>query len=204
MTLSTLKSKPYIISNRTTDPYISPITPAELADYLSIEYDPSLDDILTDTLSAAGQLYVDYTSCELLERDYVLHLSRWPEYGKSTSGLVPTAAQQRFWIDVPIYPATELTGFTAEGEDVLLNAALHSSDKPSRITVTSPIYESDLIITYKAGYPTAAEINPATLYGVKMLAGWLYEHRGACSNENPILESGAAAIFNADRVIKSL
>jgi len=205
MITSTLKSSPNITSNRTSDPVVSPITASQLADYLALDYDPSMDAVLNIHLLAACNFYINYTSNELLQRDYVYKLDRWPEYGTRISGLSVVGGQQRYWLTIPVYPVATVSSIIIGGDDYTAKASIDLSSKPNRVMLEGgAITYGQIEMSYTAGYATAEEIPSNTLLGLYILAGYLYEHRGACAMTDAVKISGAKVFFDQARILVNL
>ena len=171
------KSKPNQASNRTLDPLVSPIAPQDLAEFIGAIYDPAQDAFLTSFLLAASAQYIAYTNNELLSRDYVYKLDRWPEQSPSYSGLGFEPARGHSWIDIPLNPVLDVTQVMANGQNITANVSLDLSSKPQRI-LTETSWMQDIQVDYSAGYATAENIPQSAIVGIKMLAAYLYEHRG--------------------------
>ena len=62
-------------SNTTVGALVSPITPAEFADYLDLDYNASDDALLNAHLLTACGWYIAHMSNELLTREWTL--KRW-------------------------------------------------------------------------------------------------------------------------------
>ena len=137
---------------------------------------------------------------ELLQRSWVLKFDRYPSQGESFGGLSPVSANLKSWIDIPLYPVTSVDSVTVDSEVEVTTSDLDS--KPPRVFFTS--YGINIDINYTAGYPTAADIPENVIMGLMMMAGYLYEHRGACEIGNAAKESGAGSLFGYNAMILSL
>ena len=187
-------------SNSTTDPLVSPVTPEELADYLGLDYEPSDDILLNSFLLTACGWYVAYMNNELLARDWTLKLDRYPSQGESFSGLSPVYANLSDWINIPLYPVSIINDIQVDGEVAVFTYDLDS--KPPRVFLNN--YGEDIVITYNAGYATASDIPQNVILGINMMAGYLYEHRGACDIGNAAKDSGAMSVWGYNAMILSL
>jgi uncharacterized phiE125 gp8 family phage protein len=194
------RARPNSQSNTTTDVLVSPVTPAELADYLGLDYDVSLDALLNSFLLAASGWYVAHMNNELLTRDWSLKFDRYPSDGDSFTGLSPIYANLSDWINIPLYPVTIITDVTVDGEVVTVASDLDS--KPPRIFLNN--YGENVVANYTAGYATAADIPASVILGINMMAGYLYEHRGACDIGDAAKDSGASSVWGYNAMILSL
>ena len=192
--------RPNKSSNTTADPLVSPVTPSELADFLGLDYTPADDALLNAHLLAACGWYIAHTNNELLQRSWSLKFDRYPSQGESFGGLSPVNANLKSWIDIPLYPVTVIDSVTVDGDAETVTSDLDS--KPPRVFFTS--YGLNIDINYTAGYPTAADIPENVIMGLMMMAGYLYEHRGACEIGNAAKESGAGSLFGYNAMILSL
>ena len=190
-------------SNRTADPLISPVTPAELANYLGLAYDSSDDSFLESFILSACVWYVAYSNNELLERDYTLKFDRYPQSSEGYSGLGIEPGILQGWIQIPVNPATDVTEILADGEDITADATIDYDSKPQRIKLPNRFLKA-IEISYTAGYPTSDDIPANILHGIKMLAAYLYEHRGECDAQNAAQKSGAAGMFSTESMILNL
>lgn len=185
-----------MISNRTLDPLISPVTNSELAEFLSVE---ASDPLLPGLLLAASQACIDYTNIELLERDYTLKYDRTPERQAGYAGLGIMGSLSAWWISIPLWPVPSIQSVTVGGEVVTPDQDLNS--KPARVAIQG---FGPTEVHYTAGHADSADIPPLLILGIKMLAAYLYEHRGACDVQDAIKQSGAASVWASSRMILSL
>ena len=137
---------------------------------------------------------------ELLQRAWSLKFDRYPSQGESFGGLSPVNANLKSWVDIPLYPVTTIDSVTVDSEVETTTSDLYS--KPPRVFFTS--YGINIDINYTAGYPNAADIPENVIMGLMMMAGYLYEHRGACEIGNAAKESGAGALFGYNAMVLSL
>ena len=186
MSLGNQRTRPNQQSNKTVDPLVSPVTPEGLADYLGLDYSPEDDVLLNSFLLTACGWYIAHMNNELLQRNYTLKFDRYPS-GESFSGLSPVYANLDSWISIPLTPVSVINDVTASGDTVAFTSDLDS--KPPRVFLTS--YAQDITVTYTAGYATASDIPQNVILGINMLAGYLYEHRGACEINDAVNKSGA-------------
>ena len=187
-------------SNTTAGALVSPVTPAEFADYLGLDYGASQDTLLNAHLLTACGWYIAHMNNELLERVWALKFDRYPAEGESFGGLSPIRSNLKGWINIPLYPVSTIDSVTVAGDVETVTSDLDS--KPPRVFFTS--YGCDIVINYTAGYPLATDIPPNIILGINMMAAYLYEHRGACDIGNAAKESGAASVWGYNAMILSL
>lgn len=191
--------RPNYQSNRPQTYLESPVTTAELADFLSLEF-CSDTETLTGYLLAATQACIDYTNIELLEREWVLKMDRNPERQAGFMGAGIMHAYAAWWIQLPIYPVLSIDSIKVAGESVTARSTDLDS-RPARVEVDE---SGEIEITYTAGHENVQDINPQILLGIKMLAGYLYDHRGACDITDALKASGAAMMWGNSRMILTL
>lgn len=191
--------RPNYQSNKPQDVLLSPVSPNELADFLSLEF-CSDTELLTGYLLAATQACLDYTNIEMLERQWVLKMDRNPERQAGYLGVGLMHAYAAWWVQLPVYPVQSIDSVKVAGESVTARS-IDIDSRPARVEVD----ESGAIeITYTAGHASIQDINPQLLLGIKMLAGYLYEHRGACDVGEAVKASGAAMMWGNSRMVITL
>ena len=186
-------------SNTTADTLVSPVTAEQFSDYLGLDYSPEDDVLLNAHLLSVCGWYIAHMSNELLQRSYTLKFDRYPS-GESFTGLSPIHANANAWIDIPVYPVSEITEVLVA--EVVTVSTSDLDSKPPRVFINN--YGQDIVITYIAGYATVAEIPPSVILGINMMAAYLYEHRGACEIGDAAKESGAASVWGYNAMILSL
>ena len=187
---------PNNISNTTTGALVSPITPQEFADFMSLPYTASDDDLLNSFLLAACEMCISYTNNELLERTWVYRADRLPEISIGHSGLGSIGATLAPWIEAPITPIQSITGITLDG-DAYTDFTSDLFSTPARVELEN---NGVIEITYLAGHPDETTIDPTLLLGIKMLAQYLFDNRG-CDMSMAIEMSGAAAVWYSVRLL---
>ena len=191
--------RPNAQSNTTRDPLISPVTLSEFSDFLGLDYDSSQQSLLESHLLAACGWYIAHSNNELLSRSYNLKFDRYPS-GESFGGLGPAYARYDAWIDFPLAPVESIVDVTSGGDTVSFTSDLDS--KPARLFTDA--CSQEISIDYIAGYETASDIPASVLLGIKMMAAYLYEHRGSCSVGDAAKDSGAMSVFGFNAMILSL
>jgi len=192
--------RPNKYSNKTSDALVSPVTAQELADFLSIEYASADAGLYNAFLLAATAACIDYTNIELLERDYTFKSDYYPQRQDAYAGVGMMYAYRAWWINLPLYPVSAVTSVEVNG----VAADEPMIDLVSRPARVEPQEMGAIEIAYTAGHTTAAAIDPRLTLGIKMLAAYLYEHRGACDVTQAMTASGAASVWNQCRMMVSL
>lgn len=200
MSIGNQRVKPNKQSNTTTDPLVSPVTPEEFAGYLGLDYEPSDDILLNSFLLTACGWYIAHMNNELLARNYTLKFDRYPSDGESFSGLNPVYANLSPWINIPLYPVSNITSVDVDGDIETFTDDLTS--KPPRIFFEN--FGINIVITYSAGYASKSDIPQSVTLGINMMAGYLYEHRGACDIDDAAKQSGAMSVWGQNAMILSL
>ena len=192
--------RPNKSSNRTTDSLVSPITPQQLADFLSIDYNAADANLYNGFLLAACDACIKYTNVELLQRTYTFKSDRYPERQEGYGGVGIMYAYRSWWINLPVYPVISVTSVEVDGT-AADDPSIDLDSIPARV---EPKEMGAIEIVYEAGHATAAEINSQLLLGVKMLAAYLYEHRGMCDVTDAVRASGAATLWDSAKVMVTL
>jgi hypothetical protein len=145
---------------------------------------------------AATQACIDHTNTELLQRQWTYRSDRQPPRQQGYTGIALMAELAPWWISIPLWPVSSIEDINLNGDAAEYDADLHS--KPARVQVEG---QGSIVIEYTAGHATAEEIDPRLILGIKMLAAYLYEHRGACEMDDAIRKSGAKAIWGCGMVM---
>ena len=186
-------------SNTTADPLVLPITPAELAEFMALDYSASDDAMLNSFIAAACESFIAYASHELLERQWVLNWSSHPQKQIGIGGLSPTKGIYTWRIDLPLTPVASVDTVTVEGDPAEYTARI--SDKPASIELNET---GEIEITYTAGYATAADIPQGILQGIMLLASAMYSSRGTCDLCDLLCHSGAKALWGRYMMVRSI
>lgn len=180
----------------TTDPLELPVTVAEFADWMGLE---SSDQLLYPMLVSATQAVIEYLQHDLIAREWIASIDVIPAKGSSEgiSGMLKLARS----VYLP-YGMTAVSGITVEDVALVENDDYEVLIPYGRVDLKS-LYRYDITITYNAGFGTSASSVPELIKtGIKMLAAWMYEHRGGCSDSgsSAITVSGTAAIIQPYRI----
>lgn len=182
---------------QTSDPLVSPVTNQELADWLVID---AADPLLQGILLTATSTVITYTGYDLIARDWSAQSWEWPSTGTRS---VPSISRQNYRLkDVVDVPYAKLIGvdlvevygvpttdFVQREDDIAF-----SSPVPVNFVDPSPL--PALRIEYRAGYgETAADVPDGIKQAIKMIAAFIYEHRGACDAMDALKRSGAKELL---------
>jgi hypothetical protein len=192
--------RPNKSSNRTAAPLVSPVTPQQLADFLSIDYDSADSDLYIGLLLAASDACINYTNIELLSRQYTYKADRFPERQSGFGGVGIMYAYRSWWIDLPLFPVIAVNSVKIKGE-AAVDPLIDLDSRPARV---DPREMGSVEIVYTAGHEAVDSINPQLLLGITMLAAYLYEHRGACDVASAVKQSGAATLWDSARMLVTL
>ncbi len=188
----------------TNDELISPVTNQELADWLRLDDDT--DTLLPVMTVTATQAVIDYLQRDLLPRNWVLVHEDWPTVSPTRRYSDVTFDFTCFnrVIELPYAGAISVDTVTTYGDvttEYRLLDALPSKIKFHYQSTTSSDDNPAITVAYTAGMgATAADIPQAIKTAILMTAAFLYEHRGQCTAEDALKDSGAAASINAFRV----
>jgi uncharacterized phiE125 gp8 family phage protein len=171
----------------------SPVTAAELAQFIGVASD---DALLDGMLIAATDAVIRYINQDLIEREWV--------------GIVPVPKSARLQLSPYVDPSTTFElPYTAllsvesvtGNDDEALEYTLESQRRPAKITVHGWDFLSEIRIEYTAGMVSI----PASIKSaIMMMAAYLYDHRGDCDADGGIKKSGAAMLLRPYRVEVSL
>lgn len=166
---------------------VSPVSVQELQSFLDVDSDATLEDLL----SVATDTVISFLNVDLLPRQWKLtvNLRREPL----------TVDYRRFpvrdwgWVELPYTNLVSVDSVKVDGE-----AVEYLTDEESRPARVYPkLFGDQLVITYTAG---ASKVPATVKTGIKMLAGYLFEHAGACDVTEALKKSGAEAVLRSYRV----
>lgn len=177
---------------KTTDPLVSPITTNELSDWLGGVSDP----ILPSLLLSATDAVIRFLGYDLTPRDWTLTLWDWPATGARTSpNLSPAPYRLQREINLPYAGVQSVQAVTSYGEPVAEYVARTQSLMLPAGVPREAFGDNDepaLVVEYTAGM---APVPPVISDAIKMLAAFLYEHRGECDVNDALARSGAAVML---------
>ena len=173
----------------TTDPLVSPATPAELAAWLRLDDDT--DPVLQMLLNEATEIVRAYLGYDVSEspRQFTYTMNRWPVSGTDTyPNLSRRLSNYSRGIRLPWANLISVESVTVWGEvttdfDTLGNV-LAFNDVSTQYDSGSPA----LAIEYTAGYDVVPQ---QIITNIIRVAAFLYEHRGKCEVIDAIEQSGA-------------
>src|SRR5699024_441890 len=173
------RTQPNVIRSWTNDPIVSPVTEAELADFLAVEV---TDPLLSGLALSATAAVMKFTNVELVRRNWHWVSDRFPERQPSYLGLGSSPAVSQWWITLPAWPLVSVESVTADDFEF----ETHSS----RLFVDQPEYP--LTVEYTAGYETA-DVPDIYRQAIMSLAAFMYEHRWDCDAAHAGRRSAAVA-----------
>ena len=188
----------------TNDELISPVTNQELADWLRLDDDT--DPLLPVMTVTATQAVIDYLQRDLLPRNWVLVHEDWPTVSPARRYTDITFDFTCFMrvVELPYAGAISVDSVSVYGEATAEYRLLDSLPSKIKFHYQSTIFDDDnpaITVSYTAGMgATADDIPQAIKTAILMTAAFLYEHRGQCTAEDALKDSGAAASINAFRV----
>ncbi len=179
-------------------PVTTAIELADLADWLVVDVS---DPVLPMVARLATAHVIEYLQSELVERQRTVVYQQWPARGSYAHlSISPRNDQIEHDVMLPYAQLISVESVTAYGE--ALDAADYRilDTKPASIRLSPQYATSDdfpaLSVEYAAGFgPTAQDVPEEIRIGIMTLAGYLYEHRGACDVDMAMRSSGAAAML---------
>ena len=175
----------------------SPVTAQELADWLALD---SADPLLNPMLLTATDAVIRRLGYDLLARDWIYTLWDWPVVGTPTSpSLTRQASELDRVIDLPYAKVISLDSVTSYGAAVT-GAVARQDDVALPRGIERYAYQINddpaLVFEYRAGFGETADDVPESIKtAIKQLAGFLYEHRGACDAADAMQKSGASVML---------
>lgn len=176
----------YKINQPSTD-LIQPFTAQSFADFIAIDYTTAIKPVLDSFIQTAAEICVQYTNTDLLKRDWVYKLDKNPKLQAAFTGVCPMYAVFDDYVYLPIKPVTAIK--TVKLNDETMTNYEFDLGEQARVQIEGI---GSIEITYTAGYDLIPE---RLLLGIKMLAAYLFERRGACDATDAIKLSGAAGIW---------
>lgn len=190
-----------------------PVSEAELADWIRVNdyQDPVFRMILMSATEAAQS----YTRRAFLEQEFTILFDGYPGYGTSTGGLDVLRKVPFDEIKLPFAPLIEVDSVKIirryGGEETIGSDEyrINTLKEPGTIKFISgkPVLTNDdqLQVEYRSGFGDSPHDVPLTIrLAILQAAGYLYEHRGDCSPENALFNSGAASSLISYRVYEVL
>lgn len=192
-------------STQPTTPVVAVVTNVELAHWLGVD---DSDSILPMMATAATAAVIEHVQHELINRQRTVTYQHWPHAGTVTGvSLSPSNAVLLDVVKLP-YALNAVVSEVKLYNDVTTDYSVQNI-KPSHIKIDDVSVSSDdefpaIVATYTSGYGTINDVPDAIKVGTLMLAAYMYEHRGECSADNIIQQSGAAsylALFRFNAVV---
>lgn len=183
------------MSVRTSAALVSPVTAADLAEYLGV--DPA-DPLISGVLLAATDAAIRYLQYDLNPRAWVLTLWDWPHEGTRHGRSV---SRQNYYlqreIQLPYAAIQSVETVTTYGTAVALADVIIREDSiilPLEIISERYKYNESpaIVVNYTAGLnPIPEAVNQAIL----MTGAYLYEHRGECDADGGLARSGGRMLL---------
>ncbi|MEZ0226540.1 MAG: head-tail connector protein [Alphaproteobacteria bacterium] len=181
----------------TSPPTIEPLTLDEAKLHLRVTSTVE-DALITSLIITARQICESFTGLALIERDYSLYLSEWPE----GDILLPLP---------PLVSVGLVNIYDAEGDATVFDAGNYTASDagmPGRIFLNDGIFPPQpgraadgIEIQFTAGYgDTATDIPQPLIQGIKQLLAHLYENRGD-DKTDALRASKAESLFQPFRIM---
>lgn len=181
----------------TAQPPVSPVSVEEVAAYLGLDdlspTDPSYA-LLDGLLDSAAYSVEKYINAPVERRLFSVRMAM-PYSGTrfDLKGLSGTQAYKAP-VRLPYAVDVSITEVKINDETVLSEGDDYKADG-YQVSIR-PSYDV-VVIQYDSG---SDPVPGPVLTGIKQLTAYLYEHRGACSAEDALMKSGAAATLQPFRV----
>lgn len=209
-----------------TPPSIEPITASELQKHLRANESILPADDAYELIAEARQEMEDRTGMAFINQTWRLSLDDWPNSQQQWwDGSVQSSISELYGprgligtISLPRYPVGSITSMTVYDEDSNATSVtvgdvfdVDTYQRPARIRLKSgqtwPVAlrpTNAIEILYVAGYgPNAASVPYAIKRAIKLLAAYMFAHRGdGCDANEAYQMSGAADIASRYRVKK--
>ena len=177
---------------KTTDPIASPVDVAELEEWLGGVSDP----ILSGLLLSATDAVVQRLQYDLEPRSWTLTLWDWPVMGaKAWPNVGEPVSRLRREIDLPYAAIRSVESVEVFGQASTLFVTREDSIVFSQGVPFDRYKDNEdpaIVVSYTAGLAT---IPPSVTDAIKMLAAFLYEHRGECDVMDALKRSGADVLL---------
>ena len=203
-----------------TEPAVEPYDVADVIDFGKL---PSTDTaIITELAKTARQYIEDMTGLAMINQSWKLTKDYWvkrPMGGDLWWDGIREGARADYGthsevasVEFPRHPLSSITSVAVYDQDGSSTAVtvgttfdVDTNSIPGRMALkfgkTWPIHLqpiNSIEIVYVAGYgASAADVPSPLITAIKMMAAYLYEHRGQCDVHDAYRKSGAAAL--ADR-----
>ncbi len=181
---------------------VSPVSATELNDWVRglDECDPMLKVVL----KAATGFVIDWLELELLSRDRLATWKDWPVIGTPTAGISHTNATYKTTLEIPYANLITMDAVLIDGA-LVTDYHLFTDQRPALIDLRDVFSVSDydepaIQIQYQAGFGGADDVPDDIKIGIMMLAGYMYDKRGACDLGEALSNSGAKSLLQPHKV----
>ena len=180
----------------TADPIQSPVFPSELAAYARLDSD---DPIIESALLSATSAVFSFLKQDLTTRTWVLTHQHWPVVGTPS---YPSISRQNYafnsYVELPYTNLVSVDSVKVNGE--LTTDYEIVKGKPCSLRFDDFAILDDetpaLEITYKAGFGEGSLDVPEPIRNaIKMAAGYIHQHNGACDFTDALTMSGAKQLL---------
>lgn len=161
---------------------IQPINMLVTEDDLEVYLNQEQDFFFFTAIKTASEYFVKYTGIELGLRDSKVTGTREQ---RVYSGLSPVGIKLADWVEIPIYPVTEVKSLEIDGETVTPEIDF---DKRPHLIKVGNAEKVEMVVT--AGHAQGT-VDESIKMAILMLAGFIVEHRGACDLTDAAILSGA-------------
>lgn len=181
------------------EPLQPAVTDQQIQDFLALD---GFDPVATALAVAATGSAVNYLQRELVTRERTVTYQDWPFTGSKSIGISPSCVEYDGRIELPYAaPLDAVMSVKVYGDSQLEYTA--TKTQPAAVELDRlPQDGSDqpaIEVVYKAGYGAQADVPEVIQSAILMMTACMYEHRGACSADNAMRESGAAIMLQPYR-----
>ncbi|MEQ3625984.1 MAG: hypothetical protein ABNH26_08755 [Celeribacter sp.] len=196
-----------------TPPASEPVTKDELRAHTVTDSDSLPDDQADAYIEEARQWIEDAYGIAMITQTWRVALDRWPSgqepwWDGVREGAISELSGPNRVYELPRYPliaVDDVTAYDQAGTDTAVTISttfdVDTYSIPGRLALkdgaTWPVAlrsTNAIDIVYQAGYGAKDDVPAPLRRSVLLLAGYLFDHRGACDLGNALKASGAASL----------
>jgi len=203
-------------------PATEPVTVDELKAFIEFDVsDTSRDALMAILITTAREQFELYTGRALITQEWKLTLDHWPGYSEKwwdgvKQGAISELRGNPAEVYLPSYrlqSVDAVTVYDEAGNSEVVNVSdtfiVDTQQEPGRLVLKDskawPVAlqtANAVEIEYTAGYGNASAVPSAIKHAILAMAGYLFEHRGACDVDDAFSASGAKSTAGMYKVRK--